>query len=485
MHQRKSDSWKSTVALMAVRPHLSRLAYVDCFARLLAPLLTSVMLLLLIITDVMIGVELVLHPLKAVLVFLQYQGWTFLSVIVLTLALSFVVYLETRQGIKYMKGLVALTQADPTRPSSIHLAEYLETSGPLWIQYSHPVELPDDAFDVLREHVRPEEPWLKSLAAYFDEQVITSAPPVSILVCLRERITVSILGPGGKRRHIPISQEQTAGVIGWLALCGKGAWVRRREVIQPIYGEDDENVTKHISRLNDSLNKAVQKVLPQTTNAAGDQLADQGESRLKLIDYAEDAEDRRENRWRLSVVCDVESFPEVLSLYDQVIQEEKHADCTILDSDTLHSACHRMMGQYGKGLFAKYQHGQTFSYWSWARDAYIGYQDKCLHVLEYAAKREGKNVAERKDKPDVRYASIRRVAQYYAWMADVALGMIPNRAYAERAIYHCLALYRIIRDLSSARAIYQTYANYMMERDADWKPSEKIINAWSEATSLS
>jgi len=67
----------------------------------------------------------------------------------------------------------------------------------------------------------------------------------------------------------------------------------------------------------------------------------------------------------------------------------------------------------------------------------------------------------------------------------ILLLLLLVQSFAERAIYHCLALYRIIRDLSSARAIYQTYASYMMERDSDWKPSEKIINAWPEATSLS
>lgn len=485
MRQHQPDSWKSTFTLMGIRPHVSRLAYIDGLYRLLVSILGNFAILTLFAADIVICIELAQHPLKDALVFLYQQGWTLLTVNMFALVLLIVMCLYTRQELKYMKGLIALKRADPTRSLPIHLADYLETSVPPWLEHSQPVELPQNVFDALWEQEHSEEPWMKNLATFLDERVTEFLPPVSILICLRERIIISVLGPGGKRRQIPINQEQTAGMIGWLALRDKGMWVRRREIIRPIYGEDSDIVTKHISRLNKSLNKAIQSMLMQPTNTANLQGADQGETRLKLIDYAEDPEDRRENRWRLSLGCSVEVFPEVLSLYDQVMQEEKHVGCTSLDSDTLYASCHQMIERYGKGLFASYQKRHLCSYWPWAKDAYICYQEKCLYVLEYAAKREWKNAAQKKEKSDARYASIRRAAQYYAWMVDVALEMIPHRACAERAIHHCLALYRIIRDFASGRAIYQTYADYMIERDADWEPSEKIINAWPEVTTLS
>ncbi len=67
-------------------------------------------------------------------------------------------------------------------------------------------------------------------------------------------------------------------------------------------------------------------------------------------------------------------------------------------------------------------------------------------------------------------------------MVNVALGMIPDHAQAERARWRCLTMYRLIGDLSSARTIYQTYACALMEREVDRKASRKIRKVWPEAT---
>ena len=159
----------------------------------------------------------------------------------------------------------------------------------------------------------PSEPW----------QAALSVPPVGLLVLLGERITLSLLGPGGKHRHLTITEEQTAGVIGWLALRGKGVWVRRQEVMQALGAQDDETITRQLSRLNTALNRAVQQMLPPTTNAAGEPSLDRWERQLTLIDVAEDGRDGREPCWRLSVVCDVAFFPEVLFLSQRVRQEQR------------------------------------------------------------------------------------------------------------------------------------------------------------------
>jgi len=182
-----------------------------------------------------------------------------------------------------------------------------------------------------------------------------AVPPVDIQVLLGERMTVSLLGPGSKRRHITITEEQTAGVIGWLALRGKGVWARRQEVMQALGAQDDETITRQISRLNTALNRAVRKMLPPTTNAASKPSLDRGERRLTLIEGAEHEADERETCWRLPVGCDVAFFPEVLSLAQRVRQEQKQATGTLLTADALHAACQRMMKEYVTGLFARYQ----------------------------------------------------------------------------------------------------------------------------------
>ena len=96
----------------------------------------------------------------------------------------------------------------------------------------------------------------------------------------------------------------------------KGVWVPRQQVIQPIYGEHDQNVTKHISRLNKSLNKAAHKVVTQPDQRESNQFPNSRENKLKLIEYDESG---KENLWRLPITCDVEIFPEVISLYDQIM----------------------------------------------------------------------------------------------------------------------------------------------------------------------
>src|SRR5713226_7708213 len=98
--------------------------------------------------------------------------------------------------------------------------------------------------------------------------------------------------------------------------------------------------------------------------------------------------------------------------------------------ETLNQGCRHIMEHYGKGLFGTYQkkYLDQYQYWSWAKEYYTGYQDKCLAVLQYAAKREWAYAMNNKHKPDVLHASIRQTAQLYTWKLQVALGVIPHLA---------------------------------------------------------
>ena len=144
------------------------------------------------------------------------------------------------------------------------------------------------------------------------------------------------------------------------------------------------------------------------------------------------------------------------------------------------------MEHYGKGLFATYQKKRLnrYQYWPWATEYYTEFQDKCLAVLQYAAKREWAYAMKHKHEPDVLHASIRQTAQLYTWKLQVALGVISNLAQAEQAVCMCLKLYQMIDDLILAQTAFQTYAAHRIERNEAWVLPDKITNIWPEATSL-
>ncbi len=486
MQQRKS--WKPLLALTGARPSPNLFAYFHHIGMLVLSLVVGLMAVLLILTEVLLFVKFLQHPPEFILLWLQQHALPIFEIVAFTFAASIFAYTDGKQTIKHMKGLVILTRANPEQPPPVTLSEYVEVSTPAWLQPLPPVDLPDEMLDTLQQHINPEEPWMKNLATYLKEYVPEHSPSISTLVSLGDRITISVLGSTGKRQHIPLTQEQTAALIGLLAVRERGAWVLRQHAIRPIYGEDDQNVTKHISRLNASLNKAAQKVVAQSGKPEGDQSSCIHE-KLKLIEYDESG---KENLWRLLITCDVEIFSELESLYAQIMAAKNDPNIPPPGRKILRRGCHRMVEQYRNGLFASYQRKHPNQYWSWATEYYTMYRDKCLFVLEYAAKREWAYAMKNKQKPDVLHASIRQTAQLYEWSLKVALGIIPNLPHAERAVYNCLKLYRMIDDLISGQTIFQTYATYMIkrndarktERNKTWQPPAEITNMWPEATSL-
>jgi hypothetical protein len=479
---RQHKSWKPLLALMGARPSLDLFAYFHSIMILMLYLLASIAALSLIISEVLICVEVIQHPLKAIFMWLQQQGWAISAVLMFTLGISLFAYINTRQAVKHLKGLIALIRANPAQSPPVTLSEYIQVSLPAWLQSFSQVDIPDDVLDTIQQHVNPDEPWMKNLATFLKECMPAYSPTISILVSLGDRVTISVLGPNGKHQQFIITQEQTAALVGRLALQEKGTWMLRKHIIQPIYGEHSENVTQHISRLNDSLNKAVQKVVSQPSKREGDQSNGQ-ENKLKLIEYDES---RKENLWRLLITCVVEIFPEAVSLYEQIIAAKKDSNIPPPERETLDRGCRHIMEHYGKGLFAGYQKKRLnkYQYWPWATEYYTRYQDKYLTVLQYAAKREWAFAMEHKNNPDVLHTSIRQTAQLYIWRIQVALGVIPNLPHAEQAVCMCLKLYRMIGDLVTARFVFQTYAAFMKEQDDAWKPPVRVTEFWPDATSL-
>lgn len=482
MRMRWRKSGKPLLALIGARPSLSLFAYYHHFAMLLLCVLASIMAVLAIISEVLVCIVVLLHPLKVVVPWLQHYGLTFLVIVIFSFAAVAVVLVETRRELKHVKGLITLARSGPEQPPPLNLAEYVEVSMPAWLRSLPQVSLPDDMLETLQQ-AAPEEPWVQNLAAYVQQHAPEYAPSLSILVSISDRITISVLEQRGRCERYTVTHAQTAAMIGYLALQKKGAWVRRQDIIRPIYGKRDQHLTKHIQRLNDKLNEAAQQVLAGTEGQAGNDVPDKQEEKLKLIEYDERG---KEHLWRLLITCDVEILPGVASLYAQITAAEANPDLPPPERDALNRGCHQIMGSYGEGLFASYQKKRLgqYQYWPWATEYYTRYRDQCLAILRYAAKREWAFAMEHKHDPHVLHTSVRQTAQLYAWILQVALGAIPRLPDAEQAVKTCLQLYRRMSDLNTARDIFYSYAVFMKVRDEAWKPPKEMTEVWPEATEL-
>lgn len=480
MRWRKSG--KPLLALIGARPSLSPFAYFHHFGMLLLCLLASISAVLAIISEVLVCIVVLLHPLKVVVPWLQHYGLTLLFIVIFSLAAVAVVLVETRREIKHVKGLLTLARSGPGHPPPLNLAEYVEISMPAWLKSLPQVGLPDDMLETLQQ-VAPEEPWVKNLATYVQQHAPEYASTLSILVSISDRISISVLGQRGKCERITITHAQTAAMIGYLALQKKGAWVRRQDIVRPIYGKRDQHVTQHTHRLNEKLNEAAQQVLAGTDEQAGNDVSDTHEEKLKLIEYDERG---KEHLWRLLLTCDVEILPGVASLYEQITAAEANLDLPPPDRDVLNRGCRQFMDRYGIGLFGGYQKQRLgqYQYWPWATEYYIQYRDQCLAILHYAAKREWAFAMQHRHEPQVLHTSVRQTAQLYAWILQVALGAIPRLPDAEQAVRTCLKLYRMISDLTTARHIFHSYAAFWRVRNETWKPPAKMTDIWPEATEL-
>src|SRR5712692_9486770 len=122
MQQRKS--WKPILALIGARLSPSLFAYFYHIGILVLYLLVGIVVVLLIISEVIACIIVIQHPIKAILPWLQQHGLTFLEAIAFAFGASVFVYIEAKQAVKHMKGLVALTRADPDQPPPVKLSDY-------------------------------------------------------------------------------------------------------------------------------------------------------------------------------------------------------------------------------------------------------------------------------------------------------------------------------------------------------------------------
>lgn len=476
MSQQKT--WNPMGAFIGARPSLNALVYIYCFANLFMQLLGCVAIFLLILSMGYLFTLLLQYPHHALLLWLQKEFWTLFEVTAFLIATSIVVSLSTKRAIRDVKGLLAYTLAKPDQPPSIPLSKHIEVSLPPWLQSSAVIDVPENALESLRQHIDVKELWLQNFMTVFHEQNIECPPPINMLISLRSDITISVLGHNNNTKTITITHEQTAAIVAFLAFRQKGKWIPRQEIVQQIYGNNDANITKHTSRLNKPLNAAIQQVTGSAEQEEEDVANSTPETRFLLIEYHEQA---KEHFWRLSTQCSIEIYPELEALYRQLKSAKEQADGSFPRHDELFASCQRIMESYKKGLFAAYQKRHPQEYWHWATEYYTEYRDKCLFILDEAAKQAWDYAEHNEQDPVARHTAIRHTAQLCTWILEVSLGTIPHLHYAQQAVSLSIELYRSISDLQSARKTFKTYAIYMLSHHNNWRPPDEVKNIWPKA----
>ena len=145
---RQRNSGKPLFASIGVRLSPNWFAYFDQITLLVSFFLVGPTVTGGIIAQAVLYIKVIEHPIKANLLLLQ-QNWLFLFAgFAFISAASLFVYMEGRKSVKHMKGLVALTRADPEQPPPVNLSDYIEVSMPAWLQSLPKVDLPGDIFEI-------------------------------------------------------------------------------------------------------------------------------------------------------------------------------------------------------------------------------------------------------------------------------------------------------------------------------------------------
>lgn len=391
------------------------------------------------------------------------------DLIAVFLALTLVIYWMTRRSVRDARGLY---RALRSRSFPGKLSTWLHVSSPPWLSPQViDAPSPTSVLDLLQEHSSNTEAWTRDLAAYLEQSDKVAPPQISMRICITDRVYVSIIDRDGKQERVLIEPGKGAELIAYLAVQGRGEWVTRKKMLEDI---KDEHVNKHVSRLN-QLIKTV--AIEAGMHPEDEELPEKAEA-LRLVEYDET---ERAHKWRLASAVQVDVYPELVAVYDQINAAKDDSAIAAPSREWLAVACNRAMESYGDGWCGYYQ--DRYHIWPWTKNSYITYRDKCLAILEYAAEQEWEYILKHKHQPELIHDALQQVSILFAWGKKVALGIFPHVVYAQKVTSACIRAYRFLGYRELARRMYQDYVDTMMELDAKWSPPSDVLGSWPEATS--
>jgi hypothetical protein len=167
-----------------------------------------------------------------------------------------------------------------------------------------------------------------------------------ILITLSHTLTITLCGTDGKQETCSFKNDTWAALLAYLALQPCGKWMPKNTVLLTIYGgEQAEQYSLcklHIRRIH----RFVQRWASEAGLLPSEQQAGEGCPVLELIEHLPRD---RSHPWRLAPSCEVEVFPNLSSLCQQV-HFEKESNVHLLRWADLYRHCEIAMQEYGNGL---------------------------------------------------------------------------------------------------------------------------------------
>jgi len=383
-----------------------------------------------------------------------------------------------KKAIRDFRSVFPAATRTPSAASAPSVSRLTRISTPLGL-LPEVIDAPSltSVLDLLQDAENLSRPTGEILADYASAEIENGKQtPVSIHVSMSHLLTITLIGPDGKRLPCFLKNPGWVALLAYLAIQPRSTWIAKHTLLNAVYGGSEDaqySLCKvHVRRIHSFLAEEAEEI--GLLLGQGERRKKRKSSPITLIEH--DVNDKS-SPWGLTPACEVEIFPIMGVLYQQVrLAAEAKAPSMALGE--LYSRCEEMMQEYGRGFLADHQPWHRT--WRWARDFYIAYRNMCLHVLEYAIQRARNALTETELTPDERSQMLGQAAMFYKWFALAASGLIPKEDQAEQALQESLAIFLELKDVTAAEDAYQDYAEATAQKGELWKPQSTTEELWEK-----
>ncbi len=402
---------------------------------------------------------------------LAFEAACFVSALVLGISCWI-----AKEAIRDVRSVFLVTIRTPSAAPSPPVSRLTRISTPLGL-LPEIIDAPSltSVLDLLQDSANLARPTGEILADYASAETENGQrTPVAIRVSMSHLLTITLIGTDGKQLPCFLKNPGWVALVAYLAIQPRSAWIAKNTVLNTIYGGTKDaqySLCKvHVRRIHRFLAEEAEEIgllLEQ-----GGRRKTRKSSPITLIEH--DVRDKG-SPWGLTPACEVEIFPRMRVLYQQVrLAAEGKAPAIALGE--LYSRCEEMMQEYGRGFLADHQPWHRT--WRWARDLYIEHRNMCLHILDYTIQRARNTLTETELAPDERSQALGQIAMLYKWFALAASGLIPKEEQAEQALQESLAVYLELKDITAAEDAYQDYAEALAQKGEMWRPQPRTEELW-------
>ena len=391
------------------------------------------------------------------------------------LAVAFFFFLYVKRLFTDWWNLLAFARSGQSMKPLTHMGKFLRITSTSWL-FPTFVEnpSPSEVRQLVQEYEEMTKAW--SILPPIEDKTSEGPSPITILISLAEELTLTLIGPDGKQKKTVLTASKPI-LVTFLATKSVGIWIKRKDILVNVYGGEGNDEIAHfhvdVRRINKQVNEEAVKA-----GFLDEEILQREPAQLPLKLFDNEMIDGKP-MWRLSSACRVEVYQAFDALYGRMLSLQNQANLSTTKED-LRRLSRQTKQSYGNGYLMRYRKYNIM--WKWAKEVYRTYQNKCLTVLEYAARQEQERVDELPY--DQQLEARQEAAILYGWIAIISSTLVLDSVRSKAALMLCLRLYHGLNDLSSAKLVYQKYVEEMRQRDICWEPEDDIKEVWSEATSI-